>query len=80
MRMTIDNKNKTIEIKDSVNLDDFNKMIEKILPIEEWKEYTLIVIKENIVEYVFNSPNDYLKPPYYTTCTTTCTTTENLIK
>jgi hypothetical protein len=41
MKMRLDTTKKTIKIDENVKLENFIKTLEKLLPEELWKEYTL---------------------------------------
>lgn len=43
MKLQIDTENKTIKIEEAVNIDKFIKMVKKLFPNNEWKEYELEV-------------------------------------
>lgn len=73
MKLTIDDKNKTIEINtdEKVNLGELMKKLEKFLPNEEWKEYSFLNKKEiNIqptpIYPTYPNPWDwYWNKPFY---------------
>ena len=58
MKFELDTENKTIKLKEEVNLNDFFSKIDDLLG-EEWGDYTLIMADK--VEYVYKSI-----PPTYT--------------
>ena len=58
MKFELDTENKTIKLKEEVNLNDFFSKIDDLLG-EEWGDYTLIMREK--VEYVYKSI-----PPTYT--------------
>lgn len=71
MKLRIDTESKTITIEESVNIDDFFKMVERLLPNDLWKDFKLetnvinnwtapIIIKE----YPIYPVNPYPLNPY----------------
>ena len=60
MKFELDTENKTIKLKEEVNLNDFFTKIDDLLG-EEWGDYTLIMGEK--VEYVYkNTPPTYTPP------------------
>ena len=58
MKFELDTENKTIKLKEEVNLNDFFTKIDDLLG-EEWGDYTLIMADK--VEYVYKSiPPTYI--------------------
>jgi hypothetical protein len=55
MKLTIDTIYKTIEIEESIKLEDFIKQLSDIIP--NWKEYTL---KPKVTNYNWNWPITYV--------------------
>ena len=48
MKIQIDTTTKTIQIEESIKLEDFFKLLEELLPNNKWKEYTIIPYKIEI--------------------------------
>lgn len=46
MKIQIDTKAQTIQIEESVNLEEFFKMMKKLFPQDEWKGYRLMPVKK----------------------------------
>lgn len=42
MKFTLDTTNKTIRLEDTVSIDEFFKLMTKLLPRAEWSEFTVI--------------------------------------
>jgi len=78
MRIQIDTSAKTIRIEESVKLPELFSMIKKLLPNDEWKNYSLesavinnwwnpIYIDRYVPIIPLVNPNPLI-PPFYTTC------------
>ncbi len=61
MKFEIDTENKTIKLKEEVNLNDFFTKIDDLLG-EEWGDYTLIM--DDRVEYAYKNTPPISPPPY----------------
>jgi hypothetical protein len=61
MKFELDTENKTIKLKEEVNLNDFFTKIDDLLG-EEWGDYTLIMGEK--VEYVYKNTPPISPPPY----------------
>lgn len=76
MKIQIDTTEKIIKIEEKVNINDLMEMIKKLLPNDEWKNYSIEVItiqNWNNPYYIKDwcyptySPNPY-SPPFYMSC------------
>jgi len=62
MKLQLDTTAKTIKVEENVKLDELVKMLEKILPKEEWKKYTL---QTNVIIERWSNPIYIREYPYY---------------
>lgn len=67
MRLTIDTKNKTIKVEESVNIDELNAELNNLLG-DKFGDYTLLPI-----EYKWQYIPYYPNPTYWTAPTTVIT-------
>lgn len=64
MKLQLDTNSKTIKLEESINLGEFQELLEKILPNDQWKEYKL----ETNTTISWQSPiiiDRYNPAPYY---------------
>jgi len=68
MRIQIDTENKTIKLESEVSLDEFFKMIKKLLPNDSWKEFKLltdsIIYWTNPYPIIIKKYKPYTPPNY----------------
>lgn len=72
MKFELDTENKTIKLKEEVNLNDFFSKVDDLLG-EDWGEYTLIMGEK--LEYIYKTV-----PPTYTPPTNPKTDPDNPYK
>lgn len=60
MKITIDREQKLIKIEEKVNLNDFIKELDELLPNNKWKEYSL---ECTYTQNIWNPP--FYERPYY---------------
>ena len=80
MKIQLDTVNKTIKIEEQVNIDEFIKVIKKLLPDNLWKEFSLetgVITYWNYPYYIETWPK-HTQYPWYDGTSVLCGSTTNI--